>query len=232
MILANHGIISSSGGMNPLTMGLVSAYNAENTSNDTYGGYNGTAIGGLTYAAGKFGDAFQFNGTNSYVSIPNNTAHLDFTGDFSISLWVNYNTTAASAEVFFSNLKSGGTYGSGYTIYTDSTSIIFELKNQNVSNAYSVPFTPSINTWYNIVVTRKTSTESKIYLNGLLQSGSYPFSNPTVNQAYQSLQEYNIGAYLSSSPYLSNIKIDALNIYNRLLTQEEVTELQTKYYPF
>lgn len=232
MILANHGIVSSSGGMNPLTIGLVSAYNAENTSNDTYGGYNGTAIGGLTYTAGKFGDAFQFNGTNSYVSIPNNTAHLNFTGDFSISLWVNYNTTAASLEVFFSNIKSGGTHGSGYVVYSNPSEIVFELKAQSVSNSFLVSFTPSINTWYNIVVTRKRSTETKIYLNSVLQSGTYPNSNPTVDQTYQTAQEYNIGAYLSATPYLSNIKMDAINMWNRVLTQSEITELQTKFYPF
>ena len=231
MILANHGIISSSGGMNPLTIGLISAYNAENTSNDTYGGYNGTTIGGLTYTTGKFGDAFQFNGTNSYISIPNNTAHLDFTSDFSISLWVNYNTIAASIEGFLSNIKDGAGK-SGYALYTDPTNIYFDLYAQSASCQLSVPFSPSINTWYNIVATRKRNTESKIYLNAVLQSGNYVNSNPTLDQTYQANQEYKIGAYSTASLLLSNIKIDALNIWNRVLTATEVTELQTKFYPF
>ena len=102
---------------------LVSVYKAESNANDSLGAYNGTAIGGLTYTGGKSGNAFQFNGTNSYVSIPNTTAHLDFTGDFSISFWVNYNTTAASVEAFFSNIKPSN----GYALYTDPTKIYFDL---------------------------------------------------------------------------------------------------------
>ena len=233
MILSLNGIIAGKGVIpSTLSNGLVSVYNAESNANDSLGTYNGTAIGGLTYTTGKFGDAFQFNGTNSYVSIPNNTAHLDFTGDFSVSFWLNYNTTAASLEVFFSNIKSGGTHGSGYVVYSNPSEIVFELKAQSVSNSFLVSFTPSINTWYNIVVTRKRSTESKIYINGALQSGSYAYSNPTQDQTYQTSQEYNIGAYLSATPYLSNIKMDAVNMWNRVLTATEVTELQTKYFPF
>jgi hypothetical protein len=231
MILASHGIIASSGGMNPLTVGLVSSYNANNTVNDSFGTYNASAIGGLTYTTGKFGDAFQFNGTNSYISIPNTTSHLDFTSDFSISLWVNYNTTAASYEMLFNNYKAGGTHGSGFLLYTDSTSLRFDLLNQSTINSYSNNFNPTINTWYNIVVTRKRSTESKIYIDGVLQSGTYQFSNPTVDQTYQGGQIYNIGSYNNNS-LLSNIRMDEINIYNRVLTSTEITELQTKYYPF
>jgi hypothetical protein len=230
MILANHGIISSSGGMNPLTVGLVSAYNAENTSNDTYGGYNGTAIGGLTYTAGKFGDAFQFNGTNSYVSIPNTINHLNFTNDFSVSLWVNYNSLSAPYEMFLMNYKDGGTYGYGWTLYADSENLLMDMRNGNTLNSYAKSFNPTTNTWYNIVATRKRSTETQLYVNGILQSGSYQFSNPTVNQDYLTGQVYNIGA--NNGNNLSNIKIDEVNIWNRVLTQSEITELQTKYYPF
>jgi hypothetical protein len=232
MILASHGIIASSGGINPLTVGLVSSYSAENNVNDSFGSNNGTAIGGLTYTTGKSGNAFQFNGTNSYVSIPNTTDHLNFTGDFSISLWVNYNTTSASIEAFFANLKPGGTFGSGYVLYTDATQMYFDMRSQSVNNSLSIPFVASINTWYHVVATRKRNTESKVYINGTLQSGVYPYLNPTVNQTYQTNQEYRVGSFSSASPLLSNIKIDEIGIWNRVLTSTEVTELQTKYYPF
>jgi len=225
MILSTHGIIGSSGGAIPssLNTNLYAVYKAESNANDSLGVYNGTAQGGLTYSAGKSGNAFQFNGTNSYVSIPNTTAHLDFTGDFSISLWVNYNTTAASIEVFFANLKPGGTFGSGYVLYTDSTQMYFDMRSQSVNNSLSIPFVASSNTWYHFVATRKRSTESKVYINGTLQSGVYPYLNPTVNQTYQTNQEYRVGSFSSASPLLSNIKIDELNIWNKVLTSTDGT---------
>jgi hypothetical protein len=218
-----------------LLTSLYAAYNAENNANDSVGSNNGTAVGGLTYTTGKIGQAFQFNGTNSYVSIPNSSNQFNFTSDFSISLWVNYNTTAASHEILFSNYKVGGTWGSGFILYTDSTSLRFDLLNQSTINSYSNSFNPIINTWYNIVVTRKRSTESKIYINGVLQSGTYQFSNPTVDQTYQIGQIYNIGSY-NNNTLLSNIKMDAVNIWNRAITDTEVTELYNsgtgKQYPF
>jgi hypothetical protein len=52
---------------------LYAAYNADNNTNDALNTYNGTAIGGLTYSTGKINQAFQFNGTNSLVSLPTNS---------------------------------------------------------------------------------------------------------------------------------------------------------------
>jgi hypothetical protein len=212
-------------GSSSLKTSLVAVYNGESNTNDSFGTNNGTAVGGLTYTTGKIGNAFQFNGSNAYVSIPNTTNQLNFTGDFSISLWVNYNTTAASIEVFLANMKAGGSFGSGYAFYTDTTKMYFELYSQSVNNSFAIPFSPSINTWYHIVATRKRSTETKIYINGALQSGTYSYNNPTLDPTYQSGQEYNIGAYILPQRYFSNIRIDAVNIWQKELTSTEVTEL-------
>ena len=74
-------------GSSSLKTSLFAAYNGESNANDSFGANNGTAVGGLTYTTGKIGNAFTFNGSNAYVSLPDNS--LNFTGDFSISLWVN-----------------------------------------------------------------------------------------------------------------------------------------------
>lgn len=233
MILASYGTIASSGAASTLNNNLYASYNAESNVNDSFGSNNGTAIGGLTYVTGINGDAFQFNGTNSYVSIPNSSNQWNFANDFSISLWVNYNTTAASAEVFVSNTKLGGSFNSGYALYTYDDKIRLDLGGQSYQNTFLVPFIPTINTWYHVVVTRKRSTETKIYINGTLQSGSYFYNNPTADQTYQTGQEMNLGAYYSTSLLLSNIKMDAVNFWSKELTSTEVTELYTaKQYPF
>ena len=69
-----------------LNNGLYAVYKAESNANDSLGTYNGTAVGGLTYSGGKSGNAFLFNGTNSFVSLNNNS--MNFTGDYSLSCWV------------------------------------------------------------------------------------------------------------------------------------------------
>ena len=108
MILSSLGVISGRGASS-LNNGLFAAYNADNNANDSLGTYNGTPIGGLTYTTGKIGNAFNFNGTNAYVSLPNNSMNL--TGDFTISIWVYY--TATGAQTLFAN----GFYDVGTNIY-------------------------------------------------------------------------------------------------------------------
>jgi hypothetical protein len=71
-----------------LDTSIYAVYNAENNANDSFGTKHGTTQGGLTYTTGKVGTAFQFNGSNAYIQLPNNS--FNFTGDFSVSLWVNF----------------------------------------------------------------------------------------------------------------------------------------------
>jgi hypothetical protein len=122
-------------------------------------------------------------------------------------------------------MKAGGTWGSGWLFSTDPTTLSFAINAQSVVNRFAVPFLPSINTWYHLVMTRKRSTETKIYINGALQSGTYSYNNPTLDPTYQSGQEYNIGAYILPQRYFSNIRIDAVNIWQKELTSSEITEL-------
>lgn len=239
MILANHGIISSSGGLPPSTLltNLYAVYNAENNANDSLNTYNGTAQGGLTYSVGKVGNAFQFNGTNAYVSLPNNS--LNFTGDFSISFWAYYNSTSAAYEVFISNYNNPSGANYGFQLYTDPNNVIcFDLYSGSIQSYLHTPFTPVANTWYMFTITRKRSTETKVYINGVNQPASfYPSGSQgaTFNQTYDSNQIVNFGSNLNGGA-LSNIRMDAVNFWTKVLTQSEINELYNsgngKQYPF
>jgi len=70
MITSINGILASSGAKSTLLNNLFAVYKAESNANDSLGVYNGTANGGVTYSAGKSGNAFTFNGTTAYVSLP------------------------------------------------------------------------------------------------------------------------------------------------------------------
>ena len=102
-------------GSSSLNTSLFAAYNGESNANDSFGSNNGTPRGGLTYTTGKIGDAFQFNGTTSYVELPNTSNQFNFTGDFSVSTWIN-TPNYTSHRMIFSNLSQGGTYGYGIMI--------------------------------------------------------------------------------------------------------------------
>ncbi len=79
----------------------------------------------------------------------------------------------------------------------------------------------SINTWYNIVYTWDGSTE-KIYINGILDnsinSTNYitPLSSPDM---------FCFGSYGGCGSNSTNSILDDLGIWNRALTQQEITDL-------
>lgn len=223
------------GSVNPLNTSLYAVYKAESNANDSLSAYNGTAQGGLTYSAGKSGNAFTFNGTNAYVSLPNNSLN-SLTGDFSINLWVNvantntFQTLLSAFEYNGTNYYGFTLFNYGYTrfdIYNGTTSFI--TLQEPSANPYS--------TWYMITITRKASTSTKIYYNGTLKASNTNTTNPVYN-----LPTYtNIGVRNSSGAgiqyYAGNgTEIDELNIWNKELTSTEVTDLYNtgtgKFYPY
>ena len=208
-------------GSSSLKTSLVAAYNGESNANDSFGSNNGTAVGGLTYTTGKIGNAFNLNGTNAYVSLSNDI--LNFTGDFSYSFWVYPNNTT-NQQMLICNWKPGSTYGYGYYAYMVNNNLYFEIAQGNDISVYYVPLSWS-STWYNISITRKSSNNTKIYINGTLINGTYTRGNPTQNPVYQTGQINNIGTYNNGAGVFFNGKIDALNIWQKELTSAEVTEL-------
>ena len=88
--------------------------------------------------------------------------------------------------------------------------------------------------WYHIVVTRKASTGTKIYVNGTLNVSN----TSTINPNYATTQYTTLGATQyqpSTTTYYFNGKIDAVNVWDKELTSTEVTELYNsgngKQYP-
>ena len=206
------------------------------TTNDALNTYNGTAQGGLTYGVGKVGTAFQFNGTNAFVSMANNSFNL--TGDFSISLWM-YITSTGSNQDLFSNADIVSSVDRGYRLsFRGPTNFIrFSIYGGSIVNLDTTTSAIPLNTWTHVVATRKASTGSKIYINGVLSTSDTSVVNPNYAGTFAPC----IGVYKSTTTpstinYLTNgSRIDALNIWNKELSTSEITELYNsgngKQYP-
>ena len=222
-----------------LGTGLYAVYKAESNTNDSLLNYNGTPYGGLTYTAGKSGNAFTFNGTTAYVSLPNDSFN-SLTGDFSVSMWVNivytntiqglFSSFAFDGSVFYGIVISN--YGYNRIQIFNGTGTPITLQDTNISN-YGV--------WEHLVVTRKSGTGTKIYRNGSLSNSDTNTSNPAYSSGNM---RPVVGAY-SYGPLFSNLiqyyagngtKVDELNIWNKELSSIEVTELYNagtgKFYPY
>ena len=213
------------------------------TTSDALNTYNGTAQGGLTYGVGKVGTAFTFNGTNAYVSMANNSFNL--TGDFSFSFWIYPTfTSGVDYRIMGTNYYAGGAYGNGWQISRFSTNkVAIQMGSNTFFSQMEGPSTmlPN-NTWTHVVVTRKKSTSTKIYINGTDVTSSFPHTlgNSSIDPVYAATQYCQIGANKydanPASSFMSNgSKMDAVNVWNKELTASEITELYNagngKQYP-
>jgi len=227
----------------PLLTSLYAVYKAESNANDSLGTYNGTAQGGLTYSAGKSGNAFTFNGTNAYVSLPDNS--LNFTSKFSYSFWAKSSDTT-NYGVVVGNMQSARTpfgFFHGYEISFDLGKYFFYFRSG--TNIQYIHYTTGVvnnGNWNHIVITydpNNLTTGAKIYVNGTLniQSNTLGLVTPI---GYSSPMKACIGARNHSgsavNPLPNGTSIDELNAWNKELTSIEITELYNagtgKFYPY
>ena len=211
-------------GSSSLKTSLVAAYNGESNTNDSFGTNHGTAVGGLTYTTGKIGNAFNFNGTNAIVTLPQNA--WNFTSDFSFSLWVNLSQLKGGQGIISNSQQLGGANGEwrGWFLRAVNNKINFMTMGGGVLSSVNNTTSLSINVWYHVSVTHKTNV-TKLYINGVLEATN----NTAIDAIYHPNKYPPIGNYYYIYGYHSdtyfNGKVDAINAWQKELTQSEITEL-------
>jgi predicted double-glycine peptidase len=76
-----------SGSCTPVPQGLVGWWPGEGNANDLTGSNNGTLVNGATFSLGEVGQAFNLNGVNQYIQIPNQPG-LNPTSGITDEVWV------------------------------------------------------------------------------------------------------------------------------------------------
>jgi hypothetical protein len=204
------------------------------SANNQFAIDNATLMNGCTFTDGKIGKAFTFDGINDYVALPNNS--LNFTGDFTTSFWVyNDGMSINTWRTYIGcSFYSTGTYGFGWQFGrrgSDNNYYFYCFNGDAGPNSIFVSSNDllPVNQWSNVVISRKWSTQTKIYINGVLANFSYSLGNAAINPGYQSTMTCTIGALKDSTAtsafrYIKG-KMDSVNIWQKELTQAEVTEL-------
>ncbi len=219
-----------------LTYGLVSAWELNETSGtgvvDSYGSNHGTVKGATINQVGKIGQCFQFNGANSYVSIPH-SASLNPNGqDFSVNVWVKWEGSHLSNSLggvmekgeykldgneFQFMVRGGGTvdYENGfYFRLRTSAGIINTI-------CCTTDQTSIVGDWswhmLTAVVDKGASVEGRIFLDGT-EVGSLA----SITALVDNTSALNIGKY---AYYYFPGKIDQPAVWNRALTASEIQYL-------
>ena len=229
MFLFNNGIIATPAS-DPLGDSLYAVYKAESNANDSLGTYNGTAGGGLTYTAGKSGDAFDFNGTNAYVELPENT--LSLSTNFSFSFWM-YSRAHATTTVI-SNFGNDG-INRGFYIDQDGTQALrFVAFNSTPVIVTSGGGALQLNQWQHFVFNCNAGV-GQWYLNGSSIGSPNSISSTYISNSKPLIGAFRSGNTGGKSSY-RNMKLDEFTAWNRELTSTEITELYNagtgKFYPY
>jgi len=197
-----------------LDAGNVKSYPGSGTTwyDKSGNGNNGTLTNGPTFASGSI----VFDGVDDYVTC-GNPASLQITGSITLSTWIN--TPALFSSQNYPPFIIKGVNIS-YMLYGNSVTNQVRIRiGSNISaNVLDSIATFSINTWYNIIGTYDGSA-MKIYVNGVFDSqksliGTIPTGSNNVYLGFNPIGEAI--AY--------NGKISSTQIYNRALTQAEITQ--------
>ena len=222
------------------TNGLVGWWPFTGNAIDSSGNGNNGTVNGATLTSDRNGSAnsaYSFNGINfNHIAIPSDSS-LDLVNDFSISCWFNsnlmYNQSSTVRSILMKcgdgiGMPNGYAHGiwGGITGTNSQVGVVnFQAQPYNTSITYPSNSSGNvmINNWYNYTVTyTKNDSTLKYYINNGLVDIKYLNFNIGYNT-----NPLWIGSQQSiySTTKTFDGKIDDIGIWNRALTQQEITAL-------
>lgn len=186
---------------------------------------NGSLINGVQYVGDGDG-SWKFDGTDDYMNVSHNTS-LNLTSQGTISTWIN---PAVLTQGWYANIVAKNTGGSvnqqSYTLSWRQVSGVLFGQICNGSGTYNEvygSFPTVVNVWYNIVFTWNGS-QLVMYNNGVVVGTSTQTINNQVLVTDLTIGGYTYKGAGGGDEYF-NGKISQTYIYNRGLTQAEVTTM-------
>lgn len=166
-----------------------------------------------------------FDGSTNYISLTDNDAWALYLGPFSVGFWIQFANISNHCRIFSQRVDANNNAAIGWN--TTNTITIYGTVAGVITFSYQCPLTPTIGTWYHIVVERSGS-DCLIYINGTPQT-------VTITTAWSSTDtniaaSLTIGQYASSLYMNGNLK-DLMIWKGRALTQPEIKLLMNRTHP-
>jgi len=229
-LLAKYNAIISQLIPSTLNSGLVAYYPFNGNANDSSGNGNNGIVQGATLTTdrnNKANSAYNFNGSSSYIDIPNSFFN-NGRNEYSVSIWVNPTSDIPSSgpgqTILNTNPHRG--LGLGYS-YNGSKKLYFFNQIDPTSNGNwdiaddKFNYVIVLNNWINITIIKRGVTFT-YYVNGNIDK-----STPLIQNPSSTLVSMRIGAITCCTPEYFNGKIDDIRFYNRALSDSEITYLAT-----
>ena len=218
------------------TNGLLAWYPFTGNSNDVSGNANNGTNNGATLTTDRFGNAnsaYSFNGTSNYIDV-NDVASLRLNNtDYTISFWTYINAFSTGGGTAFIYKRSNGSQN-GWGIGADQGTqdkLMLLASESTDPRGYSTS-TLALSGWHNVtIVYTLTSQELKFYIDGVLDNTTTGVDNnynpiggmPSPNANCTSVMRF--GQDTKNNSYWLDGKLDDIGLWNRALTQQEITDL-------
>ena len=214
----------------PIKVGQVRAYSSALTQVQIRQNYNFTkpsypngfdgALGtGTTKPTWNPAGYFDFDGSNDYVSIPDDNS-LEWTTSKSLSVWVKADTSGGNRGIV---AKTTNASPYGWILKQGGSNINFWFSNSSDVAQETPTTTLPLNTWTHIVVTYDGS--NLILYKNKVSSGTLSTSDtPTSSSSPLTIGKY----YSNISNYYFDGQISKVKMYDKALTQSEVDALHSE----
>ncbi len=202
----------------------VAWWRGDGNANDAVGTNHGTFLGGTTFGPGVIDQAFSFDGVNDFVQVPDSDLWAFGSDDFSIDLWVNHSELRNSTSVYdpqpiYIGNDSGGGITDKWTFTLGGGTLQFQFGSPSIGEFFLVqaPFSPTLNQWYHLAVTRSADTFS-LFVDGVIV-GSEVNTNAIPNPS----APLTIGQ--AENTGFMRGRIDEIGIHDRALASHEVAAI-------
>ena len=192
------------------TNGLVGYWPFNGNANDVTSNANNGTVSDATLTADRFGNAnkaYSFNGINNYI-----TATRIYQSAFSVSLWFN-----TSGSQLYNPLIDAFDANWEIQLKNASPDYVSFITASNYQELLSSSLTQN-NIWYNLICTYSNNVV-KFYINGILKDQFTAYVLPN------NIGNYYFGASMTGADQFFNGDLDDIGIWNRALTQDEITSL-------
>ena len=209
------------------TNGLVGYWPFNGNANDASGNGNNGTVNGSILTNDRFGKpsaAYSFDGSSNYIDVPNSSSFNFTKNKMTVSLWMltTVSTPVNNVHTLISKQSSSGANQSGFNIAKENTLTYLLIKNgPNTPQGYStVPSTSLLNSWHNLVCVADSGI-LKTYIDGQLIKTDT--TNAAIGLSTQALRFGKPIYSIINSEF--NGSLDDIGIWNRALTEQEITSL-------
>ena len=180
---------------------------------DTSGRSNHGTITNATWsAAGKFGAALSFNGTSSWVTVPD-ASTLDLTNGMTLEAWVKPTALSGWRTTLLKESAGGLAYGLYANDNTPNPAITVQIAGVDRS-AVGTSQLP-VNTWTHLAATYD-GAQVRLYVNGVQAGSRAQTGNMVVSTG-----PLRVGGNAVWTEFFAGL-IDEVRVYNRALSAAEI----------